>query len=570
MKLSQPYTNEFTIEKFYGYNHNLRVGYGGFYDMQNLTSSYFPMLSTRHKRADFSVSGKVEGLFSKEKIAYINNNTLYYGGTAVAGMSFPDLQTERKLVSMGAYLLIFPDKKYLNTDNTSIFGDIEATFTTAGEVTYTLSDVNGTDYTYLTTKPEEPEDGDYWLDGSTFKIYSEYSSSWVSVLSTYVKISYPNIGKAFSQYDGVKISGSSDSQFNTTTVLWAVADDYIVVTGIIDGTFTQNTALTIKREVPDMDFLCEGENRVWGCNSSNNEIYACKLGDFKNWNCFMGISTDSYAASVGTDGDFTGAIRYLSSVLFFKENCIHKIYNTNPPYNISSSFAKGVQKGSSRSLCVVNGSLFYLSPTGIVVYEGSLSSPVENVFGTTYYFNGVAGEFRDKYYICVSSGTNTKTLFVYDTKTRMWHKEDNINISEFATNDSNLYFIYDDNGTKKLGLIDSEQPYGSFTGQLRGYNPENSVAWYAETGLIGLDYVGHKYIKIISTRLKLDGNIVLYAEYDSSGVWEVVDKIETTKLHGVVLKTSIPQRCDHLRLRFTGNGICNIYSLTISIEEGSE
>ena len=49
-----------------------------------------------------------------------------------------------------------------------------------------------------------------------------------------------------------------------------------------------------------------------------NEIYASKLGDFKNWNCYAGRSTDSYVATRGSDGPFTGAADYLGSPLFFR------------------------------------------------------------------------------------------------------------------------------------------------------------------------------------------------------------------------------------------------------------
>ena len=37
-------------EIFGGYNHNLRIGDGEFYDMKNLTSAYYPILSPRGKR----------------------------------------------------------------------------------------------------------------------------------------------------------------------------------------------------------------------------------------------------------------------------------------------------------------------------------------------------------------------------------------------------------------------------------------------------------------------------------------------------------------------------------------
>ena len=56
-----------------------------------------------------------------------------------------------------------------------------------------------------------------------------------------------------------------------------------------------------------------------------NELYCCALGDFKNWNRFLGISTDAWAASVGSDGAWTGAANYLGYPTFFKEHVIHRI-----------------------------------------------------------------------------------------------------------------------------------------------------------------------------------------------------------------------------------------------------
>lgn len=559
------------IDQFFGYNHNLKNGYGEFYDTKNITSSYFPMLSTRHRRGLFSVSGDIKGLFSKDKIAYIANGKLYYGGAEVTGLSFTG-DKERTMISMGAYLIIFPDKVYVNTAKLSDYGSLEAKFVTSGTVTYSLSKIDGTGYTYTGTKPLEPEDGDVWLDDDTLKEYSDYSSSWVNILTTYIKIASPNIGKAFEQYDGVKISGSSDDYFNNTFIIQSKGDDFIVVIGL-KSNFSQTTPLTISRETPDIDFLCEGENRIWGCNSKKNEIYACKLGDFKNWNCFGGLSTDSYAVTVGSDGDFTGAIRYMSSILFFKENYIHKIYNLNPPYNVTTSFTKGVQKGSNKSLCVVNGSLFFMSSTGVCRYEGSLTVPLNNVFGTIYYHSGVAGEFRNKYYICLSSGANKRELFVYDTQKGLWHKEDEIDISHFSTNNSNLYYVYKD-GVKKLAMIDSEQPYGTFTGQLSGYLQESDIEWSAETGLLGLDLEGYKYIRAMSVRLSITpisnvGRVDISVEYDSSGKWELLDTIEAQKVHGAALRLSLNRRCDHIRLKLSGKGHCKVYSITLDVEEGS-
>ena len=61
--------------------------------------------------------------------------------------------------------------------------------------------------------------------------------------------------------------------------------------------FAVSTPVRMERRVPDLDYITECDNRVWGCSSRENVIYACKLGDFRNWNSFAGLSTDSYAAA---------------------------------------------------------------------------------------------------------------------------------------------------------------------------------------------------------------------------------------------------------------------------------
>ena len=89
-------------------------------------------------------------------------------------------------------------------------------------------------------------------------------------------------------------------------------------------TTTQNTPITISRKMPKMDFVIESNNRLWGCRYGENndgdtvnEIYCSKQGDFKNWQCFEGVATDSYVASCGTDGEWTGPGQNASLRLFW-------------------------------------------------------------------------------------------------------------------------------------------------------------------------------------------------------------------------------------------------------------
>ena len=52
-------TSRDVIDVFGGYNHNLRIGNGEFYDMQNLTSAYYPLLAPRKQRGTYSTPNDV-------------------------------------------------------------------------------------------------------------------------------------------------------------------------------------------------------------------------------------------------------------------------------------------------------------------------------------------------------------------------------------------------------------------------------------------------------------------------------------------------------------------------------
>ena len=327
-----------------------------------------------------------------------------------------------------------------------------------------------------------------------------------------------------------------------------------------------------------MDFVIESGNRLWGCKYGLvdgrpvNEIYASKLGDFKNWNCFMGLSTDSYAASCGTDGQWTGAITHLGYPLFFKENFLHKVYGNFPSnFQIQSTACRGVQKGAGNSLAIVNEALFYKSRNGICVYDGSLPTEISSAFGDIHYSavdesfgdpyrNGaVGGAHNNKYYISMRSEKDGKWyLFVFDTATGLWHKEDNTRASAFCSCDNEMYYV--DHDDKKIKTV-----FGS------GTLDASSVKWMAETGVIGTDSPDKKYVSKLNVRMALDkgAEVAFYAQCDSFGQWHHLSSMVGSSLR--TFTTPIrPRRCDHFRLRIVGRGEAKIYSISKTIEEGSD
>ncbi len=565
------------ISSFKGYRNNLITDDNAFYSTKNTSADDFPMLSPRKKRAYFTVSGeRLHGLFSKSKISYINNGILYYGGQAVAGLSFPDITEERKFVSMGARLLVFPDKVYINTADLTDYGSLEAVFE-GNNATLSFCKGDGDlyeGYSISSSAPTEPTDGDLWLDTSgsqhILKQYSETLGVWFEIAETYIKITCPNLGKAFNEGDGVALQGFGE-ELDATHIIRHKGDDFIVISGVIKNTTTITAPFSVKRLLPEMDFICESANRLWGCNSERNEIYASKLGDPCNFNVYSGISTDSYSATVGTDGVFTGAVSYRGFVLFFKENCVHKIYGSNPPFTITTSYLRGVQKGSEKSLVQLNETLYYKSPNGVCAFEGGIPVCISENLGNAYYKNAVAGALNNKYYICMCDSYGAYSLFSYDEDKTIWHKEDDIEIKEFASNNSNLYFLKKEGNSKVIGLIDGENIYGNFSGELSGYSLEDTVNWTAETGLWGLELPEKKYYSQITIRAigEKGSKLKVDFEYNSSGVWENCTA-KTFERTGSMNIPFISPRCDHLRLRLRGEGNIKIISVSRKVEPGSD
>ena len=563
-------------DAFLGYNHNLRISDSEFYDMKNMTSEYYPVLVPRGSRGVYKDGIKANGIIAKDKLCYVDGSAFVIGDERIEmGLS----NSPKNLTSMGAYVIIMPDRKYINTVNSNDRGDIDEVHSTTEDVSFTLCTLTGGSYEGATVSdvaPSAPSDGTLWIDTSstphTLKKYSIANAMWVSIATTYIKVASKGIGKNLRQYDGVKLSGITVNELkglNSSHALWGCADDYIIITGILDAVTTQTVAqgvITISRKMPVLDFIVESNNRLWGCRYGAdedgytvNEIYACKQGDFKNWNCFMNLSTDSYSASCGTDGPFTGAITHLGYPLFFKENCIHKVYGNYPAnFQIQSTACRGVQKESHRSLAIVNETLFYKGGNGVCAYDGSLPVEMSTALGEVHYSDAIAGAHGNKYYITMKDAAGIYHLFVYDTAKGMWHKEDNLHVDSFCSYMNEMYGI--DHDTKHIITM-----LGS------GKKDSERVPWMVETGLLGMSMPDMKYISRLLIRMSLEvgAKVEVSIQYDSMGDWEQVWQMTVTNLRSFSIPVR-PRRCDHFRLRIEGEGMGRIYSITKTIEQGSD
>ena len=570
---------QYITDSFYGYNHKLRISANQMYDTTNLTADQYPLLATRKLRGVMQGYTNPTGIIAKDALAVIDGTNVIYNGEYI-DLNLSD-EAPKKLVSMGAYLVIFPDKKYLNTADLNDQGSLEAFFsyeaTGDSGVSYELCNIRGEVYENVTvqdTEPEEAVNASLWLDTSgTTHILMQYSSSastWVQIPTVYVKISATNIGASFEQYDGVTIKGAEGTEqieaMNSSHIIYAKDTDWIVVVGILDSATIQTTGeISVSRTVPEMDYVCEAGNRLWGCKyglvdgEPINEIYGSKLGDFKNWSCYMGISTDSWAASVGSDGQFTAAVNYLGYPTFFKEDAIHTVaISSAGAHQIQTSICSGVQRGSWRSVAVAGEVLYYKGKSGIYAYDGSQPAELSDALGGVRYKNAVAGAVGAKYYISMQDDANVSHLFVFDTAKQLWMREDNTAALMFAAADGDLFYI--DADTKTLMSV-----YGT-QGAI-----ENGIRWEAVSGIQHYEEPGHKYLGRYNFRVKMGKGcrFQLLMQYDSDGVWHDRGTVVGDRLNTFTLPV-IPRRCDHLQFKLIGEGEFQLFSITRVYEQGSD
>ena len=574
--------------EFGGYNHSLKPREGEFFDTENITTDYYPIASGRKKRGIVRRLNSPSGMTAKDSLIYADGADLYYNGKKVDGLvlSTEKEKCPKKFVSMGAYLCIFPDNLYLNTADMTDFGSMEMSWEAeeSTSVKYSICKGDGAEYGKTTVADEAPKDaenGDLWIDSSTdthiLKQYSKNMNMWVEIVTVYVKIEAKGIGQRIEKGDGIRISGckySGENEYikkqiealNSTFTVKERGDNHIVVTGLLDETYTQNGGVNVTRKVPKMDYVTECQNRLWGCyygledGKTVNEIFCCKLGDFKNWEVYSGISTDSFRASCGTDGVWTGAVTYLGYPLFFKENYVHKVYvSSGGAHQIVSMAIDGVQKGSDTSFAIVNDYLFYKSKTGINRFDGTQAVNISSDLGNEQYCDAVGGRLGGKYYVSMKDINEKWHLFVYDVKRGLWIREDNTMALYFADIDNELYYI--DGDSNELKTINGTEG-----------KEEDKFPWKIVFGDIGYEYFQKKYLSRFNIRMSLeeDGWAEIYTEYDSNGIWEKRGTINGTGISRTFTLPIIPRRCDHIRIKIEGSGEFKLYSISKILEIGSD
>lgn len=604
------------LRAFGGLNESYGCSEAEFVKEVNFSSRGYPALETRKLRQKVRDVRDVNGMYHLNGLLLCRGTTLEYTpdeseertGAVVLENALTD--DHKAMAGMGTKVLIWPDRVAFDTET----GKLEPLFAQwdIGDksVTVTPCDADGKTYAPAgtgSTEPEEPTDGQLFLKSDSTEPYgsdavllrySAKNEKWVEVVLSAVKIRCPGIGGVIHEGDTVTLSGMPDAVCaavakglaGEVTVQAMDGDEMVAVltkaeessryygswtvtaAGMswksADGAVTENEATTapvkVERRVPQLDFVTEQGNRVWGCSKKENTIYACALGDPTNWYSYQGIAADSYAVSVGSDGPFTGAASCMGYLLFFKENCIHKLYGTKPSdYQMSSVRCRGVAANAAGSLCVIAETLYYLSRDGVMAWDGSLPTKVSAALessGLTAVDWAVAGSLDMRYYLYLrqkADQTKAGRLLVYDTEKGLWHEESAAG-AEMVSTGQQLY-LWDGSA---LWAADPDRENGS----VQDAETEAALRFEAVTGDIGLSVPDDKYISRVTVRLDaLAHTVVTVAASYDGGAFETLGTCTAGKDHERLNLPFVPLRHDLMRLRFTGTGQMVLRSVAFTL-----
>lgn len=574
--LQQRGRNRSITTDFRGLNLSQGIGDGEWAWMQNMDTREYPAVARRQKRVHVATLNKPNGLCATDRLCFVDGVKFYYNG-----FYYGDVEdSEKTLVPMGAKIAIFPDKKLFDTTTFS-FTDMEQKNVSSGTVSVTLAKGDGTPYGEYTeggTAPENPENGQLWLDTSgdapVMKTWSEAQGLWVAEATTYVLVSATGLGQGLKALDGVTVSGLEEGGLNGDWILTDAGPDYILFTGILQKTLTQTGEVRVERTCPEMDFVVEKDNRLWGCSSADHEIYCCKLGDPTNWRAYQGVATDSYAVTVGTPGPFTGAAVSGSAVIFFKENCLHRVYGTQPSnFTVYVDNLRGVQQGCHKSAVRVNEYLYYKSVFDVCVYADSEVAGISAALGTESYKNAVAGVCGNRLYLSMEDQEGAWQLLVYDTAAGVWTREDGTHALGFAScltetfmlrADGELYALLPGEYNKDFFMVGSD--YTVYAQE----ETDEEVSWELRTGEILRELPDHKYIGKIQLYLELDpGARAEVALRRDGGAWEKVQELSGGDQRRCTLPI-YPRRCDRMEIRLTGVGHARLVNWSKYVGYGSE
>lgn len=632
-----------------GINLNENAGDGELIEAVNMSSREYPLLATRREWYRHLINGEHQAVIDKsaalgasKRVFWVSKNSdawkFFYNFTAKGTLSARTRQEAAKIrfVGMQDKIFIFPDKKVYD-EIASTFGSMESSFSSGNSTVYfrdgTIGGVpadantiycSGVDWAdYFSVGDGVSIDGSGLPENNKTAIIREIDgdklrfdencftaeSYWHLYLYEPLPAGYYYFYTDSSTWYGFnptdEIPAGIMLELRTSSIYYKASGSAPVSLPTYQGGTPSGTQLaflppadadhvTIARTVPDLDFVCVNENRMWGCKGDT--IYASKLGDPLNWNVYDGISTDSWTMETGTPEEFTGCVSYQGYPVFFKANAVFRVMGDTPnQFTIRKMDIPGVSVGSDLSIAVVESLLYYLADKGVCVWNGSSDpSVISTALGIDRrWVSGRAGSDGKRYYLSAfemienpedyaySNWVYIGKDLCYDTRFGTWHElriseeeiwsdvDRPVGYSRYARQVDKLYFL--DSDSNNLLVLEGVPDASSVgTGRQWGAEPSyaNSHDWTVtfadstrayKTALTGSE--SKKGVLRLLIRCRLTGSMAVWISYDGGDFKKAAEFEEMNKTSKVV--PLILRRCDFWQLRLTGTGDAVIYSIAV-------
>lgn len=535
--VAQRYSNnrhEVTQTVFGGYDHRAAASDGAIWDRINMCADRYPALTARKRRGWGPTVAKPNGLYVADCLVWVDGTQLVIDGEAVTTLT----DGEKTIAGIGKKICIWPDKVIADRD-TKTMEQMEAVW--EGQA----------DFFDGTLAGEEALANTITVSGDLTGLFR--AGDGVVVTAGVGGIEGDPMGAyVIQEIEYLEAGAKTEIRFLGETWRDFVREDGSVSVGTRIG-------IRIQRRTPDMEIVFEHHNRLWGI--SGNEIKCCKLGDPTNWECFDGISTDSWAVELGKPGEVTGGCEFNARPMFFKEHRIITVYGDTPQsFSLSQVEGLGVEAGSGGSLAAAGQTLYYKSPAGVMAYSGGYPRSVAAAFGEEKYRNAVAGSDGVKYYISMEDSAGERRLFVYDTRHGVWHREDGRFVA-FGRGEE-LWGLVDPDGETSPGML-------QVLGDPRTETPdEEGIATRVEFADFYDSTTRKKGLGKVILRLEVDAKtkLTISVQYDSDGKFVPVRTVKGAMVKGQIDVPLVIRRCDHYRIRIDGTGLgggeWTLYALT--------
>lgn len=336
---------------------------------------------------------------------------------------------------------------------------------------------------------------------------------------------------------------------------------------------TSTRVVSISRSIPDLDFICERDNRLWGVSNSTKTIYCSALGIPWQFYDYSGLDTGAYAVAVGSAGDFTGIVSY-GGVLCFKEDKVHKMLGSFPSdFYMTTYDIAGIAEGAEKSAVIISEVLYYRSPLGVVAFTGYQPTNISPNLALENTTGGVAGTNGREYFLCVQAkeGEDHFTLFKYDLQLKLWTKEDDIDVTSITNIGNDLYItIHTKVEVEASGETRTTHYYTPYlTGQ---QNDEGmNLEWFAQFMPYTVNEEGGfkkaGYSRIVLRFDMAPGSMFTVKVREDNGIWKQAwTQVATNKLsHTIPLRIG---RCDKFEIRLEGKGQTKIRSMQREFIQG--